>query len=162
MQQPWQQHDLDSERQGGREIQVRLARAPGEEQRGGKQHRSLHRQQVDQINDAALGEHREGQEQEQCGAQVEQLQIQRGTGHSQAPSSRCTRSPSTAKRNAVARNSGARNTRSFADTVSIKASSAPAAASFTPSSGIEASSAAGLLRPVDTPQGTKSAKPMQA
>jgi hypothetical protein len=50
----------------------------------------------------------------------------------------------------------------LAEIVSIKASPAPAATSFTASSGIDARSVVGLSAPVDIPQGMNSAKPMQA
>src|SRR6516162_7311292 len=136
--------------------------APGDEERRDEEHRPLHGEEIDEVHDAALGEHRERQEQQEGCAQVEELEVERDTGHGQTRSSRCTRSPSTAKRKAVARNSGARKTRSFADTVSSTARSAPATASLAASTGIEARSATGALSRVERPQGMNKAKPMQA
>ncbi len=69
--------------------------------------------------------------------------------------------PSTASRNAVARNSGARKMRSFADTVSVTASATPPTMSFAAS----ASTAVGSPphRPASAmPHGTKSAMPIVA
>src|SRR5262249_27528359 len=101
------------------------------------------------IHDTSLPKHGERQQQQQCCAQVQQLQVEGYAAHpahaAQAPSNRCTSRPRTANRKARARNSGARKTRSFADTVSISASAKPATASLTPSTGIEARRAAGPL-----------------
>ena len=81
----------------------------------------------------------------------------------QAPSRRCTSSPSTANRKAVAKNSGARNTRSFADSgLDQRERSAAISELHRRAAGSRQASAAGPLAPVETPQGTNSAKPMQA
>ena len=65
---------------------------------------------------------------------VQELQVPGQRSHVHAPNNSRTSNPSTANRKAVARNSGARNTRSLADNVSIRARPAPAISSFTPSS----------------------------
>ena len=78
-----------------------------------------------------------------------------------APSNNRTSSPSTANRKAVARNSGARKTRSFADTVSMNANPMPAANSLKPSNMTDTAKLNGASL-VAMPQGIKTAKPMHA
>src|SRR5581483_6656114 len=143
---------------------VVLARAPGEQHCREQKQRALHGQEVDQVDDPTLRQHREGQQQQQRRAEVQELQVEGGAGYHvlQPPNNRCTSKPSTANRNAPARYSGARKTRSFADTVSISARPTPATASFTPSRGMEAISAPGPLPPVETPHGRNNAKPIHA
>ncbi len=81
VQQPRQQHDLERQRQGGGQIQVMLAGAPREQERRHEQQCALYREQVDERHDAPLREHREGQQQQQRRTQVQQLQVEGGSGH---------------------------------------------------------------------------------
>src|ERR1700690_1311479 len=137
------------------------AGAPRGQQGGDAQYGALQREQVDQGDDPALRQHGEGQEQQQRRERVQDLQIDRQRLHAHAPSNSRTNNPSTANRKAVARNSGAAKTRNFADTVSISANPPPAMGSFTPSNTTASAKFTGAWL-VAMPQGTKTAKPMQA
>src|SRR5215469_6319388 len=81
IQQPGQQYDLESQSEGGRNVQVILAGAPRQQQRGHEEHRALHRKQVDHVHDATLAEHGERQQQQQRGAQVQELHYEWSADH---------------------------------------------------------------------------------
>ena len=127
VQDQWHPDDLERERERGRDVQMRLRRtrrraaawraqssAPWKARRS----TSVTMRRCESIaKDTSSSS---------AAQEIEELQIEAGYGHGlvrapQARSNWWTRSPSTANRNAVARNSGARNTRTFADTVSISA-----------------------------------------
>src|SRR5678815_5843051 len=137
-----------------------LAGAPRHQQRGNAEQRTLERKQIDEGNDPPLRQHGERHQQQHRGARVEQLQVPRRIRHRQAPSNRWTSMPSTANRNAVARNSGARNTRSFAETVSMNAMPTPASTSFAARTNDDTARPSGAWL-VDRPHGMNRAKPMQ-
>ena len=100
--------------QAGGIIQVVLVGGPGHDHGGNAQHQSLPGEQVDQRQHAALRQHGEGDQQQQCGEQVDELA---GQVHAMLSSSRKWMSmPSTASRKAVPRNSGTRKMRILADT----------------------------------------------
>src|SRR5665213_2858471 len=160
VQDPRQQQHLEHQSQRGRKIQVRLRGCVCDDCRGYRERQSLCRVQVDQRQHAALREHREGQQQQQRRQQVNELRVERSDGHAnQLPSSRLTSIASTASRNAVPRNSGARKIRSLADSVSIRASAAPPQRSLATRIGAAPSSARQSL-PSAMPKGKKSASPM--
>ena len=71
VQNPGQKHDLEREGECGRQIQVVLAGAPGEQQRRHEQHCALYREKVDEVHDAPLREHRKGQQQQQRRTEVQ-------------------------------------------------------------------------------------------
>ncbi len=158
VQQPRQKAHLEAERQRGRQIQMRLPGPPREEQGRHAEQPALYRQQIHQRHDASLRQHREGHQEQQRGAGVQQLYVERFGDHGQPSSKRCTSIPRTAKMKAPARNSGARNTRSLAEKVSINARPTPAKASLTASTGSEAAAAPGRPRPDGMPHGMKQRK----
>src|SRR5579885_3295199 len=158
MQDVGQQQHLEREGQGRGIVKLRTAAAIRHDGGGSGQHRALGGEQVEQAEDAPLREHGEGQQQQHRGGEMDELGGPRQVGHAQLPSSSRTKSPSTASRNAVARNSGARKMRILALTVSSSARPAPAAANLSATTG----RAASIPEPTrsGSPQGRNSAKPM--
>src|SRR4029453_10710472 len=128
------QHDLEDQGQRGRVPEVPETGAVRHEARGGEEDRSLPCEKLDEPPRPTLRQHGEGDEQEPGAETVQELGGESRRGHrGHAPRSRCTRRPSTARRKAIARNSGARKMRSLAETVSTSASAAPARASLSSS-----------------------------
>ena len=81
MQQPRQQYDLERQGQAGRQIQMTLTGAPSQEKGRYEEEYPLYREQVDEGHDAPLREHRKRQEQQQRSTQVQELQVERDSGH---------------------------------------------------------------------------------
>ncbi len=71
MEDPRQENNLERQGQGSRQVQVMLARTPGEQERRYQQYRALDREQVDERHDAPLREHGKGQQQQECGTEVQ-------------------------------------------------------------------------------------------
>src|SRR6266508_3115427 len=138
---------------------MRLMRHVGHDRRRAGEREALRRKQVDQCEHAALRQHREREEQQHRGEQIDQLSGERQVAH-QLPSSRLTSIPRTASRKAVPRNSGARKMRIFAASVSISARTNPPIASLPISTGVAMSIASQSSLAPAMPYGKKSASPM--
>src|SRR5258705_2506512 len=114
---------------------MRLVGPERDDPRGDCEGKPLRGEQVDEREHAALRQHRKREQQQNRREQVDELRVERGSGHDQLPRSWVTSMPSTASRNAVPRDSGARKIRIFAESVSISANAAPPIASFAISAG---------------------------
>src|SRR5437879_11630614 len=136
-----------------------LMRHVGNDSRRAGEREALRGKEVDQRQHTALRQHREREQQQHRGEQVDQLGRKGQVAH-QLPSNRLTSIPSTASRKAVPRNSGARKMRIFADKVSISASANPPTASLAMSTGVAPRTSSQSKLPWAIPNGRKSARPM--
>src|SRR3979490_1623045 len=98
---------------------MRLVGSERDDPRGDRESEALRGEQVDERKNAALRQHRKREQQQDRREQIDELSVERRSGHDQLPRSWLTSIPSTASRNAVPRNSGARKIRIFAESVSI-------------------------------------------
>src|SRR5437879_8751021 len=136
-----------------------LMRHVGNDSRRAGEREALRGKEVDQRQHTALRQHREREQQQHRGEQVDQLSREGQVAH-QLPRSRLTSIPSTASRKAVPRNSGARKMRIFADNVSISARTNPPMASLPISTGVATRIASQSSLALAMPYGKKSDRPM--
>src|SRR3954452_25378547 len=140
-----------------------LTGAIGDDRRRCGQCETLHREQIDEIEHAALGKHRKRHQQQDRCEQVDELGVERDVLHRhQPPRSWCTSMASTARGNAVPRNSGARKMRILALRVSMRASANPPTASLATRTGVAPRTSSQSWLPEAMPNGMNNAKPMHA